>query len=128
MGKNKLFVVGEYTEVLNLATGQSLPCGPIYQSVGLRVHIQKRHPDELANLDHVTEVIAFPDYVGKNPNEADSAEFVKVLDKNVVVCVKMDKKADYLYVSSVYPISAAKLRNRLLNGRLKKMSDLRQQD
>ena len=81
MDDDKLFQVGEYVQEFNDATGQALPCGPIYQSYGLKSHILKRHPNELDNLDHVPSIILDPDYIGKHPTEPDSIELVKVLRK-----------------------------------------------
>lgn len=119
MDKSSLSVVGYYRADFNVITGQKLPCGPIYQSAGLAVHIIKRHPNELGNLSSVSAIIAAPDYIGKNPKEPDSIELVKVLSANVMVCVKLDTKEGYLYVASVYEISQGKLQNRLNSGRLK---------
>lgn len=116
---DKLFIVGEYTDVFNMLTNQSLPCGPIYQSSGLSVHIQKRHPNEMGNLAHVADVIASPDYIGKHPKEPDSIELVKRLSANVMVCVKLDSVRNRLYVASVFEITEAKVKNRLSSGRLK---------
>ena len=119
MPQEELFVVGEYIEEFNIATGQALPCGAVYQSAGLSVHIQKRHPDEIDLLNHVPEVIHEPDFIGKNPREPYSIELVKLLEKNVMVCIKLDMKHSYLYVASVYSISEAKLKSRVQSGRLK---------
>ena len=119
MALEKLFIVGEYIREFNIATGQQLPCGPIYQSYGLKAHIIKRHPDEVSNLEHVADIISCPDYIGKHPNEPDSLELVKVLNGNVMECIKLDKDEDYLFVASVYEITESKLRNRLMSGRLR---------
>lgn len=121
--QDNLFQVGEYIEAFNLATGQSIPCGPIYQSPGLKVHIKKRHPDELENLRFVPDIIAAPDYVGKNPKEPCSIELVKILQGNVMVCIKLDRDADYLFVASVFEINDSKLRNRLNSGRLRALTN-----
>ena len=80
MDDDKLFQVGEYVQEFNDATGQALPCGPIYQSYGLKSHILKRHPNELDNLDHVPSIILDPDYIGKHPTEPDSIENVSHAD------------------------------------------------
>lgn len=119
MAQSKLFVVGEYIQKFNVATGQQLPCGPIYQSYGLKSHILKHHPEGISHLSHVPEIIAFPDYIGKHPNEADSLELIKVLDRNIMVCIKLDHNDQYLFVASVYEITESKLQNRLASGRLK---------
>lgn len=111
--------VGQYTERFNQLTGQNLPVGDIYQSVGLAAHVQKRHPGEIGNVSVIPIVISNPDYVGHNPKEPDSIELVKVLSNNVMVCVKLDKSQNYLYVASVYNITNAKLQKGIQSGRLK---------
>lgn len=120
---NKLFCVGEYVAEFNLVTGQNLPCGPIYQSCGLQVHIQKRHPSEVSNLAYVPEIISSPDYIGKHPKEPDSIELVKILSGNIMVCIKLDRDENYLFVASVFEISEGKLKNRINSGRLKKLTN-----
>ena len=120
---SKLFRVGEYIEEFNSLTGQHLPCGSIYQSYGLKAHIQKRHPSEVANLSLVPNIISSPDYIGKHPKEADSIELVKVLSGNIMVCIKLDKRENYLFVASIFEISEGKLKNRINSGRLKKLTN-----
>lgn len=112
-------IVGEYIQLFNDVTGQNLPCGYIYQSAGLRVHVEKHHPTEVDVLRDVALIIAEPDYIGHHPKEPDSVELVKCLTRNEMVCVKLDKKEGYLYVASVYTISNAKVENRIKSGRLK---------
>lgn len=119
MDSEKLFQVGEFIEKFNTLTGQELPCGPIYQSVGLEKHTRRRHPDLIARLQDIPAVILSPDYVGTHPSEAKSIELVKYIDANVMVCIKLDQKNDYLYVASVYEITESKLQNRLRSGRSK---------
>ncbi len=118
MGDN-LFEVGEYIDRFNELTGQSIPCGPIYQSSGLVIHVRNHHPDGVALVEYVEDVIKRPDYVGKHPKENDSVELVKRIDGNVMVCIKLDVKNGYLFVASVFEISDGKLKNRLNSGRLK---------
>lgn len=116
----KMTPVGQYISKFNTLTGQTLPLGVIYQSAGLLTHVLKRHPKEVNNLNYVSSIISSPDYIGKNPNEPNSIELVKVLGGNLMVCVKLDVSRDYYYVASVFEISQAKLNNRLNSGRLKK--------
>lgn len=113
-------IVGDYIPEFNAATGQNLPCDHIYQSPGLQVHIQNHHPDEKWLLNEIPKIIAAPDYIGKNPKETNSIELVKQVGTNAMVCIKLDSKNGYLYVASVFSISAAKLSNRIQSGRLKK--------
>lgn len=115
----KLIQVGTYRQEFNAVTGQALPYGPIYQSPGLLVHVQKRHPGEVGNLALIPQVIQNPDYIGKNPKEPDSVELVKVFQNNVMVCIKLDNSNGYFYVATVFEINNSKLQNRISSGRLK---------
>ena len=114
-----LIEVGEYIERFNELTGQEIPCGPIYQSHGLAIHVKNHHPGEESVLDHIEEVIEQPDYVGKHPKEENSVELVKQIDGNIMVCIKLDVRNGYLFVASMFKISNGKLNNRIHSGRLK---------
>ena len=117
----KLFKVGDYIQRFNTLTGQNLPCGPIYQSVGLVSHVKSHHPQMgTAILQLIPTIIQSPDYIGKNPREPNSIELVKKLSDNIMVCIKLDTQNGYLYVASVYNISQGKVNNRLNSGRLKR--------
>lgn len=117
---SEMTCVGEYREEFNIITGQSLPCGPIYKSSGLIKHVKDHHPGSEGNVALIPQIIASPDYIGKHPNEPDSIELIKTFSNNVMVCIKLDKHKDYLYVASVYEISNRKICNRLHSGRIKK--------
>ncbi len=120
--KSKLEKVGDYIEKFNEYTGQDLPCGPIYQSAGLASHVRRHHPETgVSLLPYVPRIIAAPDYVGKHPKERDSVELVKYVDRQVMVCVKLDSKNGYLYVASVFEINQSKLEHRVNSGRLRKL-------
>lgn len=75
----------------------------------------------LKYYDNIENIINNPDYIGKNPNEKEvSFECVKILDDNLLVAVKLDKKRSYFYVASFYEITESKLKSMLKSGRLKK--------
>ncbi len=118
--KEDLTVVGEYIQRFNDLTNQDLPCGAIYQSRGLETHVNRHHASEIELISHIPTVIKNPEYIGKHPTEPNSIELIKQIDKNVMVCIKLDIKEDYLYVASVFSISSGKLNNRLNSGRLQK--------
>lgn len=111
-------IVGLYIERFNELTGQDIPCGDIYQSEGLYTHILKRHPDCVSHIDLIPQIIAEPDYIGHSAKEPQSIELVKRVSGNLMVCVKLDAKRNYLYVASFFEISDAKMENRLNSGRL----------
>jgi len=116
---DSLFEVGKYVEKFNELTGQNLLTGPIYQASGLATHIKKHHPTIVSNIGYIPDIIAHPDYVGRNPKEPDSVELVKCITDNLMVCVKLDQNNGYFYVASLFDITDGKLANRLKSGRLK---------
>lgn len=118
MGFSHLKTVGQYLEMYNQLLGLRLPCGNVFQSEGLLKHIAKRHPHCLQYIDQITEILDNPDYVGKNPAETDSVEFVKCYEDNILVAVKLDIRQNYLYVASLYDIKQSKLERRVNSGRL----------
>lgn len=120
MSEPSFLISGQYIDDFNALTGLELPCGPIYQSPGVSVHVQGHHPNCVKYLSHLSEIISAPDYIGHNQKEPDSIELVKNLGENILVAVKLDKKDGYLYVASLYDISQGKIDRRLSSGRLKK--------
>lgn len=116
---NNLLEVGYYIDRFNIETEQNLPCGPIYQSEGLAIHVKKHHPETKDSIMlNIPNIISSPDYIGKNPKEPNSIELVKDIGKNTKVWVKLDTKNEYLYVASIFEIKEGKLNNRLNSGRL----------
>lgn len=111
-------IAGLYVERFNELTGQDIPCGNIYQSEGLYAHILKRHPDCIPYIEIIPRIIAEPDYIGHSAKEPQSVELVKRITGNLMVCIKLDTKRNYLYVASLFEISDAKIKNRLESGRL----------
>ena len=104
-------IVGIYTEKFNAATGQHLPCGPIYQSTGLIA-------SDVDKLRYIPEIIANPDFIGKNPKEPSSIELVKIMDGNIKVCIKLDARNNYFYVATLFEITTGKLESMIKSGRL----------
>ncbi|MCM1298108.1 MAG: PBECR2 nuclease fold domain-containing protein [Firmicutes bacterium] len=117
---NDLIEVGFYKKNFNVKLQIELPCLKICQSKGLKVHIQKRHPDCLQYLDYISDIIENPDYIGINPSEPNSIELIKRFDLDIQIAIKLNADNDYYYVASLYNISPSKIQNRLKNGRIKK--------
>ncbi len=69
---------GEYNDVLNI----KLPSVSIYVSKGLKKHVRYRHGDCLSYINKIPDIINHPDYIGKNPNEPNSIELVKIYNDN----------------------------------------------
>lgn len=107
--------------------------GSVYAAPGVIKHIRKRHkkgkdalsPEVIDDiLETIKRIIASPDYLGKHPKKiGTSIELIKKIDDNILVAIEVDLNNDYIYVSSLYPISESKIVNRLNNGRFIKYSD-----
>lgn len=87
----------------------------------LKKHMLKsRHQNMVKYISNVSDILNNPDYVGQNRHiKTDSFEVIKVLDDNVLVAVKLDKKNDYFFVASVYDVTDSKLNHMKKNGRIK---------
>ena len=102
--------------------------GTIYMAPGVKKHIKKRHSHELSenilsNLEkYIQLIVNEPDYIGAHPTKGgDTMEFIKELSPNILVSIAIDIKNNYIYVSSLYPITNAKLAKGLENNRFKKV-------
>lgn len=115
---NSLIHVGKYLQRFNDLLGIDLPLCDIYKSEGLNVHILKRHPNCTKYICNIEEIIETPDYIGKNPGEPNSIEFVKCYDSNILVAVKLDLSGEYMYVASLYDLNKSKLDRRINSNRL----------
>ena len=102
--------------------------GTIYMAPGVKKHIKKRHGHELSESilsdleKYIQLVVTEPDYVGAHPTKGgDTMEFIKEFSPNILVSIAIDIKNNYIYVSSLYPITDAKLVKGLENNRFKKV-------
>ena len=92
-------------------------------SNGLEKHLKgRRHEKMIPYLEKLDYLLNHPDYVGKNPKQPDTSfECIKVIDENVLVAVKLDKKRDYYFVASVYDVTQGKLDHMIESGRVRKV-------
>lgn len=124
--KPKIFATAPFNPRFNEYLPTPLQHDFIYQSEGLRKHIEKRHPECLPYLSFLFSIIEAPDYIGINPNEkGTSFELVKIMSENVQICRKLDIAEDYLYVATLHTITSGKLQHGIENGRLKKFDKSR---
>ena len=125
MDEDKFVEVGEFYRELNDIIKSNLPLQKIYRSKGFPAHLIKRkHYNCLKLIDSIPDIIKNPDYIGINPNEnGDTIELIKVLDKNILVGIKLNIVENYLYVSTMHDVQESKLIRRLYSGRLKKFVD-----
>ena len=119
--KNNLIIAGNYDNAFDSYLPWKITHEIIYQSPGLAKHILKRHPECLKYMNMIPSIISSPEYIGVNPNEGGTSfELVKVLSENVQIGIKLDARADYMYVATLHTITESKLKHGIFNGRLKK--------
>ena len=114
-----------FYEELNNLSGLNLPSQKIYRSKGFPAHLIKRkHFNCLKHIDDIPDIINNPDYIGVNPNENGvSIELVKILDKNILIGIKLNVDENYLYIATMHDIQESKLMRRIHSGRLQKIID-----
>lgn len=85
--------------------GIRLPAGGVYLYPGTIKHIIRRHGEVFWKqfYKEIPDIIAYPDYVGQNPREADSVEFIRDTTY-LMVAVKWDNDRCYFFVSSFYQL------------------------
>ena len=68
------------------------------------------------------DIIDSPDYIGVFKEEDDwiRVEFIKKFDSYILIGIDIREKVDYIYVSTMYPISERKIYNKLYSGKLLK--------
>ncbi|MEG0641895.1 MAG: hypothetical protein RSD13_00580 [Clostridium sp.] len=100
--------------------------GTIYASPGVIKHIKNKHGKHLSKkitmniIEVIRKIISEPDYIGIykiNENEI-SIELIKKIDSNILVGIELDLEKDYIYVSTMYPITDSKIKGKLYSGRL----------
>lgn len=104
--------------------------GVIYASPGVLKHIMRRHGRQLADktkggiVDSMKLILEDPDYVGIYVNEGGqtAVEFVKKIYTNLLLGVELDEENQYIYVSTMYPITESKINNKLYSGKLKEIN------
>lgn len=107
-------------ELLNL----DIPVGtPIYIADSNIEHIKSSHPDDFEKYScNIGDIIASPDYVGKNTKD-DSIEFTKEYQQDgnfVKVAVRVSLQNIY-YARSMYTLNPKRVKNFIQKGTLKKL-------
>lgn len=100
--------------------------GVIYASPGVLKHIMKRHGKQLdmktkaSILDWMKKILDDPDYIGiyKNGEGQTAVEFIKRVYTNLLLGVEVDEEKEYIYVTTMYPITDKKIENRVYSGKL----------
>ncbi|MBP1888575.1 hypothetical protein J2Z53_000154 [Clostridium moniliforme] len=101
--------------------------GNVYASPGVLKHIIKKHGKQLTrnikdNLKVIIErIIINPDFIGMNKRNSKegSLELVKKIDAYIMLVLAVDIDKKYIYVSSMYPVTKSKMKNKIYSGSLK---------
>ena len=107
--------------------------GVIYASPGVLKHIMKRHGKQLDRktkasiLDWMKKILDDPDYIGiyKNGEGQTAVEFIKTMYTNLLLGVEVDEENEYIYVTTMYPITDKKIANRIYSGKLIEMKSIK---
>lgn len=110
---------------LSLAEEVGFPCyGVVYASPGVLNHIRKRHSKQLTKkvkenlLATIEKIIDNPDFVGIRFDKVPTIELIKKVDATLLLGLQVDEENNYIYVSTLYPITEGKINQRLFSGKL----------
>jgi len=126
LDKNKFVEVGdlkqEFIDLMNINVEEQ----KVYRSKGLIVHLMKqKHYNCIKHIDKISDIVSEPDYIGINPNENGiTVELIKIIDKNILVGIKLNTDENYLYVSTMHDVQESKIQRRLHSGRIKKIDNI----
>lgn len=106
--------------------------GSVYASPGVLSHIKKHHGRQLTrrvkdNLLKVIEsILEQPDYIGvdRKRGSKGALELIKKVDTTLLLGLEVDMEEEYIYVSTLYPITKSKIDNRIYSGRIIRYKDL----
>lgn len=106
--------------------------GSVYASPGVLSHIKKHHGRQLTrrvkdNLLKVIEsILEQPDYIGvdRKRGSKGALELIKKVDTTLLLGLEVDLEEEYIYVSTLYPITKSKIDNRIYSGRIIRYKDL----
>lgn len=116
--------VGSVSENVKKLLGlSSIGDDNIYMSATNISHMESSHPSDYAKYkDQIQNILAYPDYVGQNPND-HSIEYVKnfiIGNEYVKVAVRLSSGNKY-YARSLYVLNKRRVENFIKKGTLKKV-------
>lgn len=100
--------------------------GVIYATPGVIKHIKKRHGKHFKSkvsesvIEIMRKIIDSPEYIGVylESMQYPAIDFIKNINGNILIGVKIDKVEGYIYVSTMYPITDSKIEIKKSNGEL----------
>ena len=116
--------IGFFSSSVIRTLGLDIPAGtPIYVADTNIKHMKTSHPEDFEKYgNELQNIIANPDYVGKNTKD-DSIEFTKeyfINGEYVKVAVRVSTQNVY-YARSMYVLNANRVKNFIEKGTLKKL-------
>ena len=107
--------------------------GVIYASPGVLKHIMKRHGRQFDKktrdgiLERMKKILEEPDYIGiyKNEGGQTAIEFIKRIYTTLLLGVEVDGENQYIYVTTMYPITDRKIENKIYSGKLIETKDMK---
>lgn len=104
--------------------------GTIYASPGVIKHIKRKHGKHLNKkivenlIDYMKEIVDNPEYIGifKNTDDIISVQLIKKYERYILIGIEINRLRDYIYVSTMYPITDRKINNKIYSGKLKRFS------
>ena len=85
-------------------------------------HIRKKRLDCFNKyLSEIPSIISKPDYIGSNPKYPNSIEYIKKIEENVLVAVRLDNKKSILCIATMYPITNSKIKRMVIKNRIIKL-------
>ena len=116
--------IGSFSSNVIRTLGLDIPAGtPIYIADSNIEHMKTSHPEDFEKYgNELQNIIANPDYVGKNTKD-DSIEFTKeyfINGEYVKVAVRVSTQNIY-YARSMYVLNPNRVKNFIEKGTLKKL-------
>ena len=84
---------------------------------GIKHIRRKRKQIYLGYITKIPEIIDKPDYIGKNPKYSNSVEFIKKINKNVLVAIRPNNKG-ILNVATMFEVTDSKISRMLKYSRI----------
>ena len=78
-------------------------------------------------LERMKKILEEPDYIGiyKNEGGQTAIEFIKRIYTNLLLGVEVDGENQYIYVTTMYPITDRKIENKIYSGKLIETKDMK---
>lgn len=116
--------IGKFSKDIIKLLGLDIPVGtPIYIADSNIEHMKSSHPEDFQKYGcDIEDIIASPDYVGKNVKD-NSIEFTKEYQQDgnfVKVAVRVSLQNIY-YARSMYTLNPKRVKNFIEKGTLKKL-------